>query len=150
MKLPDIRESELNLNQRGILFRRPIAPELHLVSEWVKINFSAYWASEVQVAFAAKPISCLIAQQDNEIIGFACYDTTARGFFGPTGTKVEERGKGIGKILIVKALEALKEMGFAYAIIGGVGPVTYYEQTVGAKLIEGSEINIYEHLIRKK
>lgn len=150
LKLPDINEVESNLNRKGIIFKRPIAPELHIVSEWVESNFSAYWASEVRVAFAAKPITCWIAQRENEILGFACYDTTTRGFFGPTGTKEEERGRGIGKILTIKALKSLRELGFAYGIIGGVGPVSYYEKIVGAKIIEGSELNIYEHLIRNK
>lgn len=60
------------------------------------------------------------------------------------------RGKGIGKILLVKSLQSMKEMGYAYAIIGGVGPVDFYKNTVGASIIEGSEVSIYENLIRKK
>ena len=40
-------------------------------------------------------------------------------------------------------------MGYGYAIIGGVGPAEFYEKAVGATLIEGSEISIYENLIRK-
>ena len=71
-------------------------------------------------------------------------------FFGPTGTKESERGKGIGKVLLVKSLLSLKEMGYGYAIIGGVGPEDYYKKVVDAKTIEGSEISIYENLIRKK
>ncbi len=149
LNLPNGTEGELKLNQKGIIFKRPIAPELHFVEEWVGANFSAYWASEVRVAFAAKPVTCWIAQKANKIIGFACYDTTTRGFFGPTGTIEEERGKGVGKILTIKALESLRELGFAYGIIGGVGPASYYEKIVGAKIIEGSENNIYQYLIRK-
>lgn len=60
-----------------------------------------------------------------------------------------ERGKGIGKVLLVKSLESLREMGYAYAIIGGVGPAEFYEKAVRAKTIEGSEINIYQNLLRK-
>jgi hypothetical protein len=40
-------------------------------------------------------------------------------------------------------------MGYGYAIIGGVGPAEFYEKAVGAKIIEGSEISIYQHLLRK-
>ncbi len=150
LKLPFTIEAESDLNRQGIIFRRVIAPELHLIEDWVNRNFSDYWASEVRVAFAAKPVTCWIAQRENEILGFACYDTTSRGFFGPTGTKEEERGKGIGKILTIKALESLRDLGYVYGIIGGVGPVSYYEKIVGAKVIEGSELNIYEHLLRNK
>ncbi|MDF2159139.1 GNAT family N-acetyltransferase [Algoriphagus sp. CAU 1675] len=150
LALPDLAETEKRLFDREkIIFRRAIAPEKHLVSEWVLENFGAYWHSEVEVSFSRQPVSCWLAQRGNEILGFACYESTARNFFGPTGTKESERGKGIGKILLVKALESLREMGYAYAIIGGVGPAEFYEKTVGATTISGSETSIYQHLLRK-
>lgn len=150
MELPDASELEKRLLEKEkIVFRRAIAPEKHLVSEWVMEQFGAYWKSEVEVAFSRQPVSCWIAQRGNEILSFACYESTARNFFGPTGTKETERGKGIGKVLLIKSLESLREMGYAYAIIGGVGPVEFYEKAVGAKLIEGSEVSIYQNLLRK-
>jgi GNAT superfamily N-acetyltransferase len=150
MELPDASELEKRLLEKEkIVFRRAIAPEKHLVSEWVMEQFGAYWKSEVEVAFSRQPVSCWIAQRGNDILGFACYESTARNFFGPTGTKETERGKGVGKVLLIKSLESLREMGYAYAIIGGVGPVEFYEKAVGAKLIEGSEVSIYQNLLRK-
>nr|WP_287939586.1 GNAT family N-acetyltransferase [Algoriphagus sp.] len=150
MELPDASELEKRLLEKEkIVFRRAIAPEKHLISEWVMEQFGAYWKSEVEVAFSRQPVSCWIAQRGNELLGFACYECTARNFFGPTGTKESERGKGIGKVLLIKSLESLREMGYAYAIIGGVGPAEFYEKAVGAKIIEGSEVSIYQHLLRK-
>lgn len=150
MELPDNSELEKRLLEKEkIVFRRAIAPEKHLVSEWVMEQFGAYWKSEVEVAFSRQPVSCWIAQRGNELLGFACYECTARNFFGPTGTKESERGKGIGKVLLIKSLESLREMGYAYAIIGGVGPAEFYEKAVGAKIIESSEVSIYQHLLRK-
>jgi GNAT superfamily N-acetyltransferase len=150
MELPEIWALEAKLQEKeNITFRKAIAPEMHLVSDWVMENFGAYWKSEVEVSFSRQPVSCWIAQRGNELLGFACYESTARNFFGPTGTLESERGKGIGKVLLIKALESLREMGYAYAIIGGVGPIEFYEKTVGAKVIEGSETSIYQHLLRK-
>lgn len=150
MELPDASELEKRLLEKEkIVFRRAIAPEKHLVSEWVMEQFGAYWKSEVEVAFSRQPVSCWIAQRGNELLGFACYECTARNFFGPTGTKESERGKGIGKVLLIKSLESLREMGYAYAIIGGVGPAEFYEKAVGAKIIESSEVSIYQNLLRK-
>jgi hypothetical protein len=34
-------------------------------------------------------------------------------------------------------------MGYAYAIIGGVGPAAFYEKVCGAFVIPGSERGIY-------
>lgn len=150
MELPDASELESKLLEKEkVVFRRAIAPEKHLVSEWVMEQFGAYWKSEVEVAFSRQPVSCWIAQRGNKLLGFACYESTARNFFGPTGTMESERGKGIGKVLLIKSLESMREIGYAYAIIGGVGPAEFYEKAVGAKIIEGSEISIYQHLLRK-
>lgn len=148
--LPDVslKEAQL-LETEKIVFRKAIAPEKHLVSVWVRQHFGEYWQSELEVSFSRQPISCWLAQRGNEILGFACYESTARNFFGPTGTLENERGKGIGKILLIKSLESMREMGYAYAIIGGVGPAEFYAKTVSAKIIEGSEISIYENLLRK-
>ena len=149
MELPESWALEAKLQEKeNIVFRKAIAPEKHLLSEWVLENFGAYWKSEVEVAFSRQPVTCWIAQRGNTILGFACYESTARNFFGPTGTLEFERGKGIGKLLLLKALNSMKEMGYAYAIIGGVGPAEFYEKAVGAKIIEGSEVSIYEHLLK--
>lgn len=150
MELPDISEIEKKLLEKEkIVFRRAIAPEKHLVSEWVMEHFGEYWRSEVEVAFSRQPVSVWLAQKGNRILGFACYESTARNFFGPTGTLESERGKRIGKVLLVKSLESMREMGYGYAIIGGVGPAEFYEKAVGAKIIEGSETSIYQNLLRK-
>lgn len=150
LDLPDISEREILLEQENIIFRKPIPPEKSLVMEWVKDHFGEYWMNEVDAAFSHLPIRCFIAQKDNDIVGFACFEATSKNFFGPTGTLESLRGKGIGKILLVKSLQALKEMGYTYAIIGGVGPVDFYKNTVNAVVIEGSEVSIYDHLLRKK
>lgn len=150
LALPDCKEEEQKLHQEGIVFRRPIPPEKSFVEDWVMDNFGQYWKNEVSAAFSHLPVHCFIAQKENEILGFACFEATAKNFFGPTGTLPSMRGKGIGKILLIKSLEALREMGYAYAIIGGVGPAEFYTHTVGASIIEGSEVSIYQHLLRKK
>ncbi|XLS27852.1 GNAT family N-acetyltransferase [Flavobacteriaceae bacterium M23B6Z8] len=150
-ELPECSDIEKRLqNQENIIVRRPIAAERHLITSWVLKNFSNYWESEVKVAFRSIPASIYVAQKNNEILGFACYECTARGFFGPTGTLEEERGKGIGKVLLVKSLQSLREMGYVYGIIGGVGPEAYYEKTVNARIIEGSEKSVYYHMLKNK
>ena len=132
------------------LVRKPLIIEIDMLHDWVRGNFSINWANEVQKALSSHPITCWVAQSGNDLIGFACYETTAKGFFGPTGVLESFRGKGIGEVLLYKSLESLKEMGYAYAIIGGVGPIDYYKQKVNAKIIEGSEVGIYSHRLRRK
>jgi predicted N-acetyltransferase YhbS len=130
--------------------RVALPPELHFVQKWVREAFSEYWVSELTVAMAHQPPGCLIAIVDGEIVGFACYDATARGFFGPTGVAESQRGKKIGQALLYHTLVAMKAQGYAYAVIGGVGPVEFYANAVGAVPIPADENDIYTGLLRVK
>ena len=131
----------------GVILRRPGAYEKHLVENFVRGHFSPKWVSEVAVAFARQPVACFIATKDKEILGFACYETTAKGYFGPTGVAESARGLGLGKALLLKALEAQREAGYAYAFIGGVGPKEFYAKAVGAVEIPGSDPGIYVDIL---
>ena len=82
--------------------------------------------------------------RDRELIGFACHDCTRRNFFGPSGVAESARGLGAGRALLLASLHAMREAGYAYAIIGGVGPEDFYRRTVGAVPIEGSPPGIYD------
>ena len=102
--------------------RRVLAPELELVTDWVRRKFQSRWSSETTIAMSRCPPTCFLASMEEGMIGFACYDTTARGFFGPTVVDEAERGKGIGHALLLTTLLDMKNMGYGYAIIGDVGP----------------------------
>ncbi|MCH1421196.1 MAG: GNAT family N-acetyltransferase [Akkermansiaceae bacterium] len=146
VRLYDLPESQglyTKLMENGVVLRRPGAYELHLVQEFVRAHFSPKWVSEVQVAFSRQPVACFIATQGKEILGFSCYETTAKGYFGPTGVAESARGLGLGKALLFRALEAQREAGYAYAVIGGVGPKEFYAKAVGAIEIPGSDPGIY-------
>jgi GNAT superfamily N-acetyltransferase len=145
--LPESRTLRERLAKAGISVRRALAPEKHKVTAWIRDNFSEGWVSETEVAFSRQPVSCFIAVKDGRITGFACHDATCRNFFGPTGVTPKARKSGIGTALLLACLEDMKQQGFGYAIIGGVGPADYYAKAVGAVLIEGSEIGVYRGLL---
>lgn len=145
--LPDSAELYQRVCREGIVLRRPGPYEKHLVEDFASRHFSRKWASEVAVAFARQPVSCFIATRDKEILGFACYETTAKGFFGPTGVVESARGLGLGKALLLKSLEAQRDSGYAYAFIGGVGPREFYARAVGAVEIPGSDPGIYVDIL---
>ena len=71
------------------------------------------------------------------------YECTRRGFFGPAGVREDLRGQGLGAALLLRCLHSMREMGYAYAVIGGVGPAEFYEKVCGAFVIPGSEVGIY-------
>jgi predicted N-acetyltransferase YhbS len=145
--LPDSRDLFSQLTAAGIAVRRAMAPDRHKVVAFVRKEFSEAWASETEVAFARAPITCFIAARGRDLIGFANHDATAVNFFGPTGVSSGARNEGVGKALLFACLEDMRAQGFAYAIIGGVGPAEFYAKTVGAIAIEGSAPGIYRGLL---
>ena len=128
----------------GIGIRKPIGPEKHGIIAWVADHFSAGWASETDVALSNKPCTCFVAVKGANIIGFACYDATALGFFGPIGVEKSDRKKGTGTALMTACLLDMKLKGYGYAIVGAVKDANYYKNAVGAIEIPDSSPGIYK------
>lgn len=143
LKLPPVETLDAK-----VLLRRAQPFELSIVRRFIQRNFSTTWADEASVGFANKPVSVFIAAIDQKLVGFAAYECTRRGFFGPTGVVDSVRGLGIGKALLLSSLAALRELGYVYAIIGAAGPVRFYQKTVGAIVIPDSEPGIYSDPIK--
>ena len=153
--MPDLLVNLLKLaplengDQQHFVIRRAQPFEITPVRTFVATNFSQGWADEISVGFARQPISIFVATMNRELVGFAAYECTRRGFFGPTGVIDAAQHKGIGRALLLASLSALREMGYVYAIIGAVGPVRFYQKTVGAIIIPDSEPGIYTDLLTK-
>ena len=130
------------------LVRKPIGCEHDLIVAWVQSEFGAGWASEARVALANRPISLLVAVQDNQPIGFVCYDATARGCVGPIGVQASARHTGVGAALLRAALLEMRAMGYGYAIAGAVGAVAFFSQVAGAVEIPDSTPGLYAGRVR--
>jgi len=141
--LPDHRPWLERLQKEGLTIRRALSCDKHIVVEWVRKTFGKLWASECDVAFAGRPISCYIATKEGQIVGFSCYDSSMKNFFGPVGVAEQARGRGIGTALLFKCLRAMASAGYAYAIVGDAGSPEFYEKTVNARVIPGSSPGIY-------
>jgi len=132
-----------DLSACGINVRRVMPYERAHVMDFAKTHFGVGWASEVEMAFFQHPVTCFIATCEGKIVGFAAFECTSRDFFGPTGVDPAFRNKGIGRVLLVKSLQALREMGYAYAVIGGAGPQDFYTRCAGAAPIPDSVPGVY-------
>lgn len=128
--------------------RRAFAAEKGLVCRWIAQRFGDRWASESEAAFARLPISCFVAVAEEQIVGFACYDATTRGFFGPTGVAEEQRKRGVGRALLLATLRDMAGQGYAYAIIGGAGSAGFYTRELEAIEIPDSTPGFYRGMLR--
>tara|TARA_B100000959_G_scaffold219534_1_gene231867 strand:+ start:345 stop:824 length:480 start_codon:yes stop_codon:yes gene_type:complete len=149
VKLYDLPEVCLELEElkKTIDFRRSLAAEKYIICDWVEKNFGKGWMSETEVSFSKTPISTFVAIKKNKIIGFCTYESAYLNFLGPMGVEKKSRKKGLGKALLFLALKAMKDMGYAYSIIGGVGPAKFYFKTFGAEIIKGSNPGIYKGIL---
>ncbi len=147
--LPDHSETYKRLESEGVRIMRPMTPNRRKIVKWARDHFNDDWGDEVATAFTKFPVSCFIAYDTKEkkILGMACYDCTYKGFFGPTGVDKSTRGRGIGGALFMRCMEAMRDEGYGYAIIGSIGPAEFYKKMVGATIIENSDPSIYRDLI---
>ena len=150
LKLPPLAPALEEMQAKGVVIRRVLPHEMSRLRSFVQEHFSVAWADEVSVGLANKPTSVFIALRDGRIVGFGAYEVTHRAFFGPTGVAESERGSGIGKALLIACLWGLREMGYAYGIIGAAGPIEFYAKTVGATPIPDSWPGIFADPIQRE
>jgi hypothetical protein len=124
-EIPPLHPTIERLAPEGVVVRRALTPDRPRVLAWVDAHF-AFWKQEVEACFGRVPVSCFLAVRGQELIGFACYDSICPNFFGPTAVLEAERGKHVGRALLLAALHA---------------------KNVGAVMIEGSQPGIYDGLL---
>jgi GNAT superfamily N-acetyltransferase len=145
-----IFDAEARVAASGVVVRRALPPERELVLDWIRTRFSSHWVSEAALCLSQQPPTIYLAVRDNDLLGFACYDASAKGFFGPTGVDEAERGQGIGEALLITTLRGLREAGYGYAIIGDPGPVEFYRRRLDVLEIPKSNPGIYRGMLRPK
>jgi GNAT superfamily N-acetyltransferase len=147
VNLYSIKNYNINIPD-GVVIKRAIPPEKNKVVKWVRDNFSDNWSAECEVSFSPPPPGCFLALKNGNILGFCCYDATAKGFLGPVGILESERGSGIGKALLLTALKQMLYDGYVYAVIGWAGPVEFFKKTVHAIEIPSSDNSIYRNMLK--
>jgi N-acetylglutamate synthase-like GNAT family acetyltransferase len=105
--------------------------------EFVEKNFPG-WSQTIREGFLLSEPSIYIAfDNDGNIIGFAAFDVykNKKCYFGPMGVSKSNRVKGIGYALLHHCLRDMSEIGYEYAIIGGAGPIEFYEKACNAVVV---------------
>lgn len=128
------REEE-TLSRAGVKIKRTSLEDRPSVFAFIDKNFATS-RKEVEVSFRNRPISTHIGLKDGRVIAFATYDANNlnTGWFGPMGTLKEFRAMGIGRILLKKCLQDMKLKGHKVSTIAWVGPIAFYNDTVGANV----------------
>lgn len=129
--LPDLAGTEVSPAQKE---------EKDRTLGFVKAYYEENWVRECEEAFSNEEITCYLARRDGQIIGFACYDATAKGYFGPVGLLPEGKKKGVGRKLLYTVLQRMQEAGYGYAVIGWAKEAAgFYEKALRVWEIPDSE-----------
>ncbi len=150
VKLYDLPDSLDESADEAVEIRRAFSAERHFICDWLAREFDLAWAAECAGCFGGGRVSCFVATRDEKLVGVACYDTTARGMFGPTGVAETSRNRGIGRRLLFATLRDMVAAGYAYAVIGGAGTdvIEFYRKAVGAIPIADSEPGFYRGMLK--
>ncbi|MFN8502434.1 N-acetyltransferase family protein [Kouleothrix sp.] len=131
----DTSAAEARLAADGFSIRRLLPGDQAALSEWVHAEWGSIWQWEALSTYANDPVSAFVALKEGKLCAFACYDTSSfRNVFGPTGTAEDQRWKGLGRVLLLRCLRDLRELGFERAEISWVGPISFYARTVDAAI----------------
>ena len=133
-----------------IKIKRAFVGDKEEILAFVREHFSKSWIYETEHSLMQEVSKCFLAVEDGKVVGFSCFDASAKGFFGPIGVDPAQRGRNIGAALLLRTLNAMREYGYAYAVIGWVGEAEhFYRKTVGAEFIPGGspENSVYSNLI---
>lgn len=120
-----------------VTFRRAEKSDETSLNSFVKREFGSGWLNSINNGFSKEEIPIFIAFEENEIIGFACYDVVRnkKSLFGPMGTSYSKRIKGVGYTLLHLCLNKMNNIGYEYAVLGEVGPIEFYEKACHATVI---------------
>lgn len=137
----NLYQKDLWRDTRKYNIKRIFPSDKERLFSFIKENFpdEKGWLMEAEHAWHNGNV--YIAVECEKIIGFACYDSSGKGYFGPFGVNKDYRSKGVGTELFYACLDAMKNDGYGYAIIGWVAdkeddehsPVEFYEKTSQAK-----------------
>lgn len=117
--------------KRGYEVRRARPDEEGLLSA-VATEFGGAWPFELRRALANAPSGVHVAVREGAYCAVAAHDGNNRGlgWFGPTGTWLAHRGKGLGEALLMACLVDVAEH-HAQCEVAWIGPRPFYDKVAG-------------------
>ncbi|MFI5895337.1 GNAT family N-acetyltransferase [Actinoplanes sp. NPDC051513] len=126
---------EKRLAGDGVTVRRATTDDTASLVAFALANWGTGWAGEIGHSIGRERAGCHLAiEADGTLLGFAAYGSSRPSWFGPMGTTVAARGRGIGSVLLRRCLADQRANGHETAQIGWVGPMPFYSTAVGARV----------------
>ncbi len=132
----DTAAEERRLDSEDIQIRRARRDDDPLLDAYFAEHFGEDWRFEAGLAMDNDPPALHLALKDGQMIAFSAHSTQNRewGFFGPMGTAPAARGLSLGRVLLWRCLNDMREAGHRTSVIPWVGPISFYRQWCGARV----------------
>ncbi len=102
---------------------------LRSLTDFIKKKFSPCWAIEAEMALREPDGGLwIVFNGEDRLVGFAAYGALEPNWFGPVGVVNGERGKGIGTVLLYRALMSMRLNGVRYVKIPWTSHLFFYTQ----------------------
>jgi len=119
----------------GTVVRRAKPSERERFTRWAAEMFSPFWGFEASETFKFDPPKLWIGEQDSKTLGFSVYGALEPHWFGPIGVDPDSRNRGLGSVLLFKALASMREEGQRMAVIPWTEHLFFYSQVPGIRRI---------------
>jgi GNAT superfamily N-acetyltransferase len=135
-ELLETAEAEQALAAAGITLRPLREQDREAITPWLAA-WGGTWLEEALTTLDRPGARCHLAIRRDaaggaEYVGFACYGVNRDDWFGPMGTRADQRGLGVGGVLLRRCLADLRAAGHDRAQIAWVGPTGFYAKVVEA------------------
>lgn len=131
-----------SLAAEGIEIEYFSTPYTHKLLSFLETEFPGDWAAVIRERLRqhCDPKDIVIARKGDEVLGYCQVDGE---HFGPFGVHESLRGKGVGTVLIIKAMQYAKQKGIRHLWLAWTGAVDFYSRKAGFRVIR-------KHAIMKK
>ena len=131
-----------SLSQEGVKVQYFQPEYTHKLLSFLETEFPGDWATVIRerIRKHCDPKDIVIALRGDEVVGYCQVDGER---FGPFGVHNSLRGKGVGTVLILHAMQYAKEKGIRHLWLAWTGAVDFYSRKAGFKVIR-------RHAIMKK
>ena len=132
LPVPPEEERRHELSRAGVVVRELSHRDEASLRAWLERTWGPNWTFEGLLALRRRVPTGVVAERGGRIVGFAVFDSTRPGWFGPMGVEPGLQGGGLGIELCVRAFEAMARKGYARAEIAWAGPRCFYARKLGA------------------
>lgn len=135
----DVRPYERKLLTQQISIRKANAEDCEWLKRDLRSKWTSSWIDQVLAAVSPRTIASnfgdsglYVACREERCVGFCAWGVNRPNQVGPLGTDPQCRGRGVGRVLLLRCLEDQVARGIAPIELSWAGPLGFFSRHFGA------------------